>query len=235
MSGIVRRALASTVAFGLGAAVLVGALIAPPVLAGRLFALESGAVTKAQRDGNVAPFNVSHAPTGCLWDFDDQDALSLRTGYLDPGVTVTYGNCLIATPRPWNGVSWSIRPWLHYRVMSQKPLTVTACTQPRDLCTTIVPITNLGWAYWYDGCTVGPHYDQESSEVMPIGDEGGYGVPSTYLLSITNEETRRNKSVYVSIDGGNDQNGCPGKPLNRIDGPIVVGTKWTPEYQFWWQ
>jgi hypothetical protein len=197
--------------------------------------LVSASTSPLQRDSNVAPFNVNHTPTNCLWDFDDQDVLSLRAGYLDPGVTVTYGNCFIATPRPWNGVSWAIRPWLHYRVMSQKPLTVTACTQPHNLCTTLTPISYLGWAYWYDGCTIGPHYDQSSSEVIPIGSEGGYGVPSTYLLSITNNDAKRTKDIYVSISGGNDQNNCSPKPLNRIDGPIVEGTNWTPEYQFWWQ
>lgn len=214
--------LLTLAAFGLGAS---GAFVAP-VDAGKLSALESGPVTRAQRDGNVEPFDGVVNRTGCLWDPDDQEN-TMERGYLDPG-TITKTGCLIAhTYQVWGTLGgqyafWSIsnHPNLRFVVDSPKPLAVSVCYEPQDWCRTITASPNAGYAYHYEGCVAGPRYDNDSTALAEIpGSNGGIGVRTTYTLSVTNDSKRRVKPVWVIVRGGNDQNNCPGVPYVWSYGP----------------
>jgi hypothetical protein len=203
------------------AALLMGAKPAsagPAMLGDGVFVLE-------QRDRNVEPFTLFGQPvvnpTSCAWDFDDHGSY-LRGGALDAGASVRVIACLIANENPLFGVSWAIHPNWRFAVWAPRPLDVTVCYDP-GIC---LPLS-ITDTYRYEACTAGPFYGHESPAIQTIPDSnGGWGVPTTVTLTVTNPGNHRVRNIYVQIVGGNDANQCPGIPRVAIPGPNLA-TFWS--------
>lgn len=196
-------------------------LVSSSVQAGTPQPVPSDSFALSQKDNPVDPFarfgfDVWN-PTPCAWDFDDHGDY-LRGGYLDPGTSATATACLIANENPLLGWSWAIHPNYRFTVFADRALSVTLCYQP-GLC---FPLSVIG-SYRYEVCIAGPFYGHDSPLIQTIPDSnGGWGVPTTATLTVTNTSSRRIRDIYVQVTGGNDQDQCPGVAKVAVAGPDLA-------------
>jgi hypothetical protein len=185
--------------------------------AGKVNPLVSASLTPFQLDRNVEEYGFPvWNPTNCTWDPDDHYEF-IKQGYLDSGASAVFSGCLIAQPDPVGGFHWALHPRLRLSVVSDEPVTSTICYQPQEWCLSVGALA----------CPSGPYYDPASPAIVVIPDSlGGYGVPTTWALTITNFGSRRASPIGVSVLGGNDQDQCPG----QVEVPVV-----SSDHTFWYQ
>ncbi len=153
---------------------------------------------------NPDPSTWAVNPTQCPWDPNDMFSYT-SSGNIAAGVSVMITGCLIADPNPVLNGSQPSRPTIQTTLEASRPdLVATLCYQPAGDCFTATTHWSDAARDWdYDLCVRGPTYHNNASEVQPIeGSNGGYGVPTTYTLSITNPTSRK----ITAYNGLSNQN-----------------------------
>jgi hypothetical protein len=159
------------------------------------------------------------------WDINDHNDFG-ASGYMLPGATTTgtyrhifdwnpiYG-CKSGTCANWSGRS----NWYGASVDSPTAtLDVQVCFDPQDRCFPLSPewLANLG-KYRYRFCGQAVYRPDDLAIVAIPGSNGGYGVPTTIRLIITNPTATKNKAVHGDYGISSDglfTSGCSGSDPN---------------------
>ena len=139
--------------------------------------------------------------TGCVWDIDDNQERVISSAssspyrsYLEPGEGVTDERCVIAD---WDGYNYGPAHFAAFSFRASSPaLDVTLMVSPGYVVTATQTYDRSWHEYVYSGCLRIPTYQPDEPAVQTIvNSNGGWGVPTTGFISITNTDARRN--VYV--------------------------------------
>ena len=142
--------------------------------------------------------------TGCVWDIDDDQerityspTSSPDRSYMAPGQQATDDRCVIAD---WDGYNYGPA---HFAVLSFRAssanLAVTLTVTPGYVITA-TPVYDPTWHdYLYTGCRRVPTYQPGDPMVQAIpNSNGGWGVPTTAMVSIMNTDAKKNVYVWGS-------------------------------------
>lgn len=138
-------------------------------------------------------------PTGCLWSTDDNTQWQALSATIQAGGSSATADCLIADQDlHMQGV----------RVGSPSPsLVVTITYQPQNVTFTL-PARAVSGEYEYRGCVVGPVYGQGDPQTGIIpNSNGGWGLQTSIVISVTNPTGARVRSTQASTDFGSDASG----------------------------
>ena len=187
----------------------------------------SGTYAYGQIDRNVQPYwsdadptNDVWNPTACAWDTDDHFSPHTAYGYLDASQEIANTACFIAVENPPRGFigGYSIHPYYHFHV-DGGPVEVWACFPTQNWCGTPVTVTTT-----FDGCWRGPTYPQNAPTSIEIpNSNGGWGLPSTWVIHVRNPLAKRSRVFDVWAEGGNDQDFCRPQPYQLSDGNPPIG------------
>src|SRR5437867_1645633 len=156
--------------------------------------------------------------TSCVWGPNDRDNVT-GTGYLAPQSSATAGGCVVGDPNPiYTTLNGTTAWWSHgrheidvYLVSKSPDLVIKVCFSPQNACFSPAPRPIDKWTWTYQGCVWGPNYasgaqlDSTGQPIYPppatriAGSNGGYGVLTTYTVTITNPTIRRVREITASV------------------------------------
>lgn len=109
-------------------------------------------------------------------------------------------------------------------------LSVTVHFEPQGATFAYTPVLS-GRQYVYNGCVVGPYQNPTDPLVVPIANSnGGWAVPTTVTLTVTNNTGRVQRHVYAQYEMGSMANSYPRYRMCRL--PL---TDWFNEAGAIWQ
>lgn len=132
--------------------------------------------------------NPNHLANDCFWDIDDR------------GSTAGYGRFFAGTTSSATCVYYDGAIHLiGVGLLSTTPDLAVTVTYTPGLSFQITPTPytlDERWTWFYQGCIVGPRYQPTDPLVTTIpGSNGGYGVPTTVSVSISNPLDQRPKET----------------------------------------